>query len=188
MHKLAFLVGVIAVIVIFCHCLRVNYESFDSLFGSKLLDGQFADQNASVKDFLVDNMTCHPLCCGGQMPSIDGMSSAELKRCIDSRGQAGPFVRTNYTCGNGINGVGCPCINTKAYKFLVNRGENSHSINVVEPTFLIRTTEPVPYNDQEYSSAFEKLQKTKSIFVEEPKENDLTLQRQGQNLDNLKQA
>ena len=32
-------------------------------------------------------------------------------------------IRTNYTCANGPNGVGCPCITPTAHSALVNHGQ-----------------------------------------------------------------
>src|SRR5580704_16566080 len=136
------IVVLVGVIVWFMTKSNTNQtESFISspYQSSKELDQYYNGSTVGVEDYLVDNMTCHPSCCGDQWPvPFDGLSSSEIEKCIENRGKPGPFVRTSYSCGLGINGVGCPCVNKPAYKFLVNRGQNApHNVDEVEPTFLI---------------------------------------------------
>lgn len=154
---------------------------------SRELNSYYNGSTDGVQNYLVDNMTCHPSCCGDQWPvPFDNLTSGEIEQCIANRGTPGPFVRTNYTCGNGINGVGCPCINKPAYKFLVNRGMNSHSIERVEPTFLIRNDIPdSQLSNEQNMTPYEQLQTKKSMFVDGRLLNDLQLQRQPQSLANV---
>jgi hypothetical protein len=154
---------------------------------SKELDAYYAGSTVGVEDDLVDNMTCHPSCCGDQWPvPFDNLTSDQVQKCIADKGKPGPFVRTNYTCANGINGVGCPCIRKKPYLFLVNHGSNADTMDQVEPTFLIRNDRiPSPY-EQATMTPYETIQSTKSMFVNTPKINDLELQRRPESVSNVK--
>lgn len=153
---------------------------------SKELDHYYEDNTNGIENYLVDNMTCDPSCCGDQWPvPFDGMTAAEINQSIENRGSPGPFVRTNHTCGNGINGVGCPCINKKAYKFIVNHGQNAHNITEIEPTFLINRDVVKPYDLSNESSPYEQLQYKKSMFVDKPMLNDLELRRPAENINNV---
>uniref|UniRef100_A0A6C0LTR2 Uncharacterized protein n=1 Tax=viral metagenome TaxID=1070528 RepID=A0A6C0LTR2_9ZZZZ len=155
---------------------------------SKELDRYYEGATVGIEDYLVDNMTCHPSCCGDQWPvPFDGMTGAEVEKCITERGKPGPFVRTNYTCANGINGVGCPCIKRDPYLFLVNRGNNVHymGVNEIEPSFLIRNdVVPSKYEEQ---TPYEQIQSQRSMFRNEPKINDLSLQREPQDLKHVRE-
>lgn len=147
------------------------------------LDSYYRGSTAGVQDYLVDNMTCHPSCCGDQWPvPFDGLTGPEVEQCIENRGKPGPFVRTNYTCANGINGVGCPCINKDAYLFLVNHGANARTKGTVEPSFLIRNdVNPTDYQESPWQQVLSK----KSMFVDSPRMNDLELQRSPISLQNV---
>ena len=159
------------------------------------LDEYYEGSTRGVEDYLVDNMTCHPSCCGDQWPvPFDGLTSQEVETCIETRGNSGPFVRTNYTCANGINGVGCPCINKKGYMMLVNHGRipRSSELGQVEPTFLIRnkTTHEGTYDEvssriSSMMTPYEEIQTKRSMFVDKPKLNDLELSRSQTDLSNV---
>jgi hypothetical protein len=159
-------------------------EGFRSPFNSsKELDNYYKIPTQGIEDYMVDNMTCHPSCCGDQWPvPFDGLTSSEVEKCIENRGKPGPFVRTNYTCTNGIGGTGCPCIDKKAYLFLVNHGTEGGSPTQIEPTFLIRDNVPQTNNQM---SPYEQLQSKRSMFSDTRKLNDLDLQRDPQSLDNV---
>jgi len=162
-----------------------NVEKFTAspYESSKELDTYYQGSTVGVEDYLVDNMTCSPKCCGDQWPvPFDGLSSSEIEKCIENRGKPGPFVRTNYTCANGINGVGCPCIDKKAYLFLVNHGANDRTMGKVEPTFLIRNDIRTPDDEM---TPYERLQAKKSMFSDIRKINDLELQREPMSLQNV---
>src|SRR5437763_121919 len=74
----------------------MNVEHFHTYpyQSSNELDSYFAGPNADIKDYLVDNLTCHPDCCGDQMPSLDGMTGAELEDCLRNPYPRGPYIRT----------------------------------------------------------------------------------------------
>lgn len=156
---------------------------------SQYFDG--GDSTKGIRDYTVDTMVCSKKCCGDQWPTpFDGLSSEEVQQTISTMRNSGPFVRTNYTCANGIDGVGCPCINTKAYEFIVNHGHNAHTINDIEPTFLIRgdvgsrgEVQGVQAGDM--LSPYEALQAERSMFVDTPKMNDLQLQRSTNSVDKV---
>lgn len=114
-------------------------EQFSPFASSKELNQYYDGSTVGIKNKLVDNMVCSKKCCGDNWPTpFDGLSSAEIQQSISTMGNDGPFVRTNYTCANGIEGVGCPCIDKDAYKFIVNHGTSrNNNITQVEPTFLI---------------------------------------------------
>jgi len=159
------------------------------------LDEYYEGSTKGVEDYLVDNLTCHPDCCGDQWPvPFDGLTSREVEHCIETRGTPGPFVRTNYTCANGINGVGCPCIPKKVYMLLADHGKipRPEELQDIEPTFLIRnnnipdgTYEGVKKRIQSMMSPYEEIQSRRSMFVDTPKLNDLEYQRSETDLSNV---
>jgi hypothetical protein len=172
-------------ILVFCCLSMENKENFTAspYSSSNELDKYYQGSTVGVEDYLVDNMTCHPSCCGDQWPvPFDGLTSGEIEKCIENRGKPGPFVRTNYTCANGLNGQGCPCIKTGPYKFLVNRGQNAHSVDEVEPTFIIRND--ITKSNYEESPS-EVIQNKRSMFRNQPKINDTELQREPVNLSRI---
>jgi len=159
-------------------------EAFGPAESKRQLDEYYNGSDKGIENYRVDTMVCSKKCCGDQWPvPFDGLTSAEIEQTISTMREPGPFVRTNYTCANGVNGVGCPCINKKAYKFLVNHGHNAQTINDIEPTFLIRgdvgeTHGPVQgIQASDMLSPYEVLQSERSVFVASPKMNDLALQR-----------
>lgn len=181
---------------------ELTKESFksDSFPGSSSyrsannLDEYYEGSTRGIEDYLVDNMTCHPNCCGDQWPvPFDGLTSQEVETSIENRGIPGPFVRTNYTCANGINGVGCPCIRKKGYMMLVNHGRipRPSELSQVEPTFLIRNEAPVGTYAEVSSkirsmmTPYEEIQSKRSMFVDQPKLNDLELSRPQTDLSNV---
>jgi hypothetical protein len=184
MHKNHNYVTIIAVVIVLALILwysstRNQVENFDNspYQSARELNKFYEGSTKGIRNDLVDNMTCHPSCCGDQWPTpFDGLTGPEVERCIENRGVPGPFVRTNYTCANGINGVGCPCIDRQAYLFLVNHGtDQAQTMSNIEPSFLIRNDAgPSPYEEGPYQQLIGK----KSIFVDTPKINDLELQRE----------
>lgn len=184
MRKILALIVVIVVIILISHCISKRKEGFDLFSNQKKLEQQFLPNSQNVSEYVVDTMVCSPDCCGQQFPSIDGMTLDEYNKCVNDRGIKTDYVRSNYTCANGVNGVGCPCIKSNAMKFLINRGNNSrYNINTIDDSMYIKMKPVKPYNYEK--SPLEKLELDKSIFVNEPKQNDLKLQRVNQNLDNL---
>lgn len=154
---------------------------------SKELDNFYHGSTMGIENDLVDNMTCHPSCCGSQWPvPFDGLTSSEVQKCLNTKTNSGPYVRTDYTCANGINGVGCPCIDKDAYIFMTNRGQNAQRVEKIEPTFLMHNNineQIQPYErDMVSQSAYEELQSAKSMRRNSPKINDLDLQREPVNL------
>lgn len=150
---------------------------------SKSLD-KFYEQNQDIADLKVDNLTCHPSCCGDQWPvPFDGLDSHEIESCLETGGERGPFVRSNMTCANGINGVGCPCLTKPAYLNLANRGQNARSVDEPDPTFFIKreVVKPMVYN-----TPYEEIQIRKSSFSDKRTLNDLELTRPSKDLSNLK--
>jgi len=179
--KIIIVVGLLVLIFMFLS--QRNQENFSS--SEQELNRYYEGNTQGIENDLVDNMTCSPSCCGGQWPvPFDGLTPTEIHKCIqtDNESGGGPFVRTNMTCGNGIGGVGCPCISKDAYKFLVNRGENSPTLRGVDPTLLIRNDEVQPHDMQTSSHAdsnwyqmspAEQIQSRKSMFVDSAKLTDL---------------
>lgn len=143
MQKTQIIVIIIVIIILY---IGVSYyykpthtEQFSPYESSKELDQYYNATTEGIQNDLVDTMVCSKKCCGDNWPTpFDGLSSAEIQQSISTMGNSGPFVRTNYTCANGIEGVGCPCISKDAYKFIVNHGSNrNNNITQVEPSFLI---------------------------------------------------
>ncbi len=170
--------GIILVLYLIASCYygKKSVENFSPFESEKELNQYYEGSTTGIKDYLVDTMVCSKQCCGDQWPvPFDGLSSAEVEQSISTLRSPGPFVRTNYTCANGINGVGCPCISKDAYKFIVNKGRNAHDIEEIEPTFLIRGNEPI---ENDTLSPYESLQAYRSMYVDIPKLNDRELSRQ----------
>jgi hypothetical protein len=157
----AIIIGVVLVYLVVSYYYRpANSEGFSPYASSNMLT-QYYDPNEGIRDFEVDTMVCSKKCCGDNWPTpFDGLSSSEVQQSIKTMGSDGPFVRTNYTCANGIDGVGCPCISKKAYTFLVDHGTNAHTIQAIEPTFLIGgdgsrfTSYPAPYGPISHPKPF----------------------------------
>jgi hypothetical protein len=151
------------------------------------LEKYYESPTKGIENYLVDNMTCSPECCGsqGQIP-LDGLMPDEIKKCVNGA-KDGQYVRTNYMCGNGINGVGCPCISKKAYKFMANHGfEPSSNLIGIEPT-LIMNVGLLPGNDQTYTP-YEQIQAKKSPYSDKRMLNDLELRRPVQDLSDVQQS
>lgn len=128
---------VIAIFYFLCTC-TVTDKKKEKLTPS--LDNYYT-QNADIQDFKYDEAVCHPSCCAPQWPTnTDGMTPMEIEKCInDAKKNDGDYVMTNYTCGNGPNGIGCPCVTKKAAVFVGNRGGNANRGGVLDPTHIIRT-------------------------------------------------
>lgn len=198
-------IGILALVFVW-YSNRQNKEMFSD--SNELESYYTGGTTKGVEDYLVDNLTCSPDCCGGQYPApYDGLSAQELEHNISLQGVETPFVRTNMTCANGIGGVGCPCIKKNVYKYLVNRGENALTGQEscgrgIEPTLLIRNPPSNaslgnfagsgPYEvkprDSDMLSYAEVIQSKKSMFVDSPLMNDKYYERPMQNLDNVKQV
>lgn len=163
-------------------------ESFIPMGSNRELNKFYEEPTAGVKNHLVDTMTCSKSCCGDSlMHSFDGLTSEEFQRNMSEiQNSTGPYVRTNYTCANGPGGVGCPCIDKQSYKFITNHGHNSHSIQAIEPTFLLGgDVRPFGPKDDEYTP-YEVLLTQTSMFVNTPKLNDLELGRMPNPVDNVR--
>lgn len=166
-------------------------QSYVEGFNAPRISGQHSspqlDQyylpNNNIQHLTVDKMVCSPDCCGNQQPNIyDGLTSSQLGDTISSTLQTsadGPYVRTNYTCGNGKNGMGCPCITKDSYWNLVNRGQSSDQYNEnLDDSLLISE----PYHPS-YPS-HDSLELNQSIYAENLKINDYPLIR-SQDLSNI---
>ena len=69
-----------------------------------------------IKNLTIDTMVCHPDCCNTQWPApFDGLTEKEIQQAIaiNAISKNSPYASTSYTCANGPNGVGCPCIPKK---------------------------------------------------------------------------
>jgi len=154
---------------------------------SKELDSYFAGSTVGVKDYLVDTMTCDPSCCGDQWPTpFDGLTGPEIQKCIKDIGEPSDYVRTNYTCANGENGVGCPCIKKKAWLFLTNRGNNVQYNTTVPESFLIRND--IVYDRPDPMTPYQELQQKKSVRVDNRKLNDVEVGRRPESVKGLRSA
>lgn len=195
--------GIIVVILLIIGCVYFNKQSneyFSPYESQKELDEYYQSPIEGIKDYLVDTMTCSKKCCGDQWPvPFEGLSAEEIQQSIQTPREPGPFVRTNYTCANGIEGVGCPCISKDAYRFIVNKGRNEHNIDSliqIEPTFLISGNEPKRRRgrghlghlghlghqihrgmDGDQHTPYQTLQAYRSMFVDTPRLNDIELSR-----------
>lgn len=113
--------------------------------------------NDNFDNLKIDTLECNKKCCGNDFPeSLDNLSPTELLIKISARSDKSQYPRTNYMCGNGSEGSGCPCFSKAAYQNLLSRG----IINCTNNASTYKTT-----ND-------------KSIYVDNPRFNDLEIQRQ----------
>jgi hypothetical protein len=170
------IIGLVLVFAAFWVYGCINKEGFDSTpySSSEELDSYYR-QNEDIQNIMIDNMTCHKSCCGDQWPvPFDGLTPRELKVSIANQGANSEFVRTSHSCGNGINGVGCPCVTPAAYKALVNHGSNQDTLTHIDPTFYIRNDVVMASNTM---TPYEEIQSRRSPYTDKPKLNDLTLQR-----------
>ena len=122
----------------------VYYENFHPIQDDHANPTQIDNSNQSLEpdNLALDKITCHPSCCGNQWPvPFDGLNADELQQRIANTGTTGPHIRTSYTCANGPNGVGCPCVTPRVYANIVNRGQKS-SCTQIEPTLLINRNYP----------------------------------------------
>nr|URM62247.1 hypothetical protein [Mimivirus sp.] len=105
---------------------NTNPERFD------MTENRFPDydQRTTLDDYYtpmshqlstVDNAICSPDCCGTQWPMSDGLTAEDIKYQISNMNNKNN-IGTNYTCSNGNNGRGCPCLTPKSYNMLTNRG------------------------------------------------------------------
>lgn len=184
---LAILVVLVLVYYYFYASNNMGMESF-STNGANELDKYYESPVADIANYAIDNVPCSPLCCGDQWQvPFDGLTSAEIQEALvangrDDYGRNSGVVRSNYMCGNGDGGVGCPCMGTDAYLFLNNRGNNAPDrLHSVEPTFYVHN-DLLQEGDDEDWTPFQKIQKKKSIFVGAPKLNDVSYQRKPQSL------
>ncbi|ANB50592.1 hypothetical protein [Powai lake megavirus] len=69
----------------------------------------------------IDNAICSPDCCGTQWPMSDGLTVEDIKSQMSNMNNKNN-IGTNYTCTNGNNGRGCPCLTPESYSMLTNRG------------------------------------------------------------------
>ena len=195
LHKnvvIALAIIVFLIVVIFITNRSGTKEKF-SLDGSNELDKYYnpaLGSEAGIEDDLVDKMVCSPKCCGDtwQVP-FDGLTPDEIRHALYENsienGKNTGFVRTDMTCGNGDGGVGCPCIPTKAYMMIANRGNNSPNLNKVPSTFYIHNDDLLASNEDNDWTPYQKIQKKKSMFVGEPLLNDRYYQRPLTSLKNL---
>jgi len=122
----------------------------------------------------IDTIECHPSCCGSQWPiSLDGLTAKEIQQKMALASKDDQYIRTNYTCANGKNGVGCPCISKDMYMKLVNRGQN------------VNYSEKLASNPKNTMASIQNDLLTEQDFGISRKMNDLELQRQPQDLSNV---
>lgn len=142
---------------------------------NKLSD--YYNASEDINKYKVDLMPCHPSCCGSQWPvPFDGLTSEQIQQTLMDQQSGGQFMRTNYTCANGPNGVGCPCITKDAYVKLVNRGQTSSCGNdidrslYVDPHLLSKTNINVDMPQ---------------VYTNNRRMNDTALQRQQRDLSGI---
>ena len=117
----------------------VNTEFFKNMNTNypKNLSDFYVPPTADINDYVIDNMLCHPSCCGSQWPvPFDNLTAAQLQKNLVGQSNE-PYVRTNYTCANGPNGVGCPCIPKSAHDNLANRGQKSSTSDELHPSLYM---------------------------------------------------
>ncbi|XWV26306.1 hypothetical protein QJ857_gp0768 [Tupanvirus soda lake] len=160
------------------------YYSETFIPASQELDQYYLPGSNGADDLLIDTMICDPKCCGDQWPApYDGLTADELKQTIASVANNGSYVRTSYTCANGEGGVGCPCVTPKAYLNLTNRSQGIGNLNDIEPTFRAKNTVALQQHLQ--MSPLTQAQLQVSPYRNYPKMNDLTIERNPDDLTNL---
>ena len=84
----------------------------------------YASMDRSIDGLRVDALECHPDCCGFDHEPYDGLTPIQLKqRLMRNVTSDSQYPRSNYTCANGPNGIGCPCFTPRAYENLINRSQ-----------------------------------------------------------------
>lgn len=113
-------------------------EKFDS---NSELDNFYQTQNSGI-----DAIECDPSCCGfgdkNWSAPFEGLTADQIKQSIISKVSASPSIRSNYTCANGPNGVGCPCFDKNTYNDLVNRGAPTNQYSVPTGNIIPNTYQP----------------------------------------------
>lgn len=166
---------------------RVNNYCASRYYQSSPELNKFYDNNSDgIQNLKIDTMTCHPSCCGFPTATYDGLTSDEIKNTIAANMyqeplSSHPYVRTSYTCANGENGVGCPCVTPRAYLNLANRSQNVGSAIDIEPTFLLNKEET------HHELTPEQLRQSKlSTYSATRRMNDLQVQKKQYNVDHVK--
>lgn len=141
---------------------------------------------AGVENYLVDTMTCSKNCCSDMwLDQFDGLNPDQLRQRIrdETMDDKSKYVRTNYTCADGPNGVGCPCIDNKSVSFLANRGIQGSPVELDRSMYV-----PIyPASDQpDTLTPAQEVQARRSSFSATRRMNDLELSRPEQSLTNLK--
>lgn len=140
----------------------------------------FQSETSDIDGLLIDKLKCHPDCCGDSWYTpFDGLTSDQIKQAISTGMKGGPYIRTNYTCANGPNGAGCPCVTKEAYLNLANRGQNVWTNEYIEPTLTVGN------NTLSISKSIPCDFGNKSVRVNHPKLNDLEMQREPQLLSHV---
>ena len=160
--------------------LSTNYNPDDSI-----------EQTTGIENNYVDKMVCHPSCCGDQWPvPFDGLTPEQIQKTLSDQRSGGTFVRTSYTCANGPNGVGCPCVTPQAYLNLANRGQKTDPNPRIEPSLLIQPNKLYSQTASHLSQPAEWLDGTninnEQVLVDGRKINDLRIQRQQPYLDDVR--
>lgn len=136
-EKVMLVIGIIIVIGLVIYLIK---ELFGFNFFTPFTKQQFRtfdtggdiakiDQIATtgIERHLVDTVPCSPDCCGNPQQNyfdttFDGLTINEIQQKLAT---ASPYDPPCYTCANGQNGVGCPCLNPGTATFIGNRGDNA---------------------------------------------------------------
>lgn len=75
----------------------------------------------TIESHLADKLPCSKSCCGAQwpVPHMQGIYDASAPACTKN------LVPSDMSCGNGDDGTGCVCMNSKTSSFIGSRGGNA---------------------------------------------------------------
>lgn len=155
------------------------------------LNDYYVEKTNDIQQNVLDKLVCDPSCCGSQWPvPFDGLTAEQIQRTLSDQKSGGPFVRTSYSCANGPNGVGCPCVTPQAYLNLANRGQNTDCNPKIENSLLVQPnklydkissyiTEP-----NEWLDGSERI--NEQVLVDRRKINDAQIRRHQANIDDVR--
>ncbi|MEM3061977.1 MAG: hypothetical protein QW303_00325 [Nitrososphaerota archaeon] len=137
----AFCIAILIILLIFLlipaspPVIIVRRENFSH---DKLESQGGSESTSEMQKYYVDRMVCHPGCCGNQWHvPFEVLSAEQMKTMETIEKEAGPYMRSNYTCANGLHGVGCPCLTREAYLKLASRGQGTGNPEWIEPSLYI---------------------------------------------------
>jgi hypothetical protein len=107
----------------------VKKESFNIVSDTSSLSKYY--DTSALKDIALDKIPSHPSCCGTQWPMSDNLTPAQIQQKISNIDPT--KISSNYTCANGPNGIGCPCLTQSSHSNLANRGQTIMALYDTNP-------------------------------------------------------